>query len=79
MEPAYWEMRRIAQNVQPTTPDAEYDRLEVSPLPVSRPPMENDPDAPIYRENGGIAWLSPECGRVIPEGRWRILRPLAPA
>jgi hypothetical protein len=78
MEPAYWEMRRIAQHIHPNTPESEYAELEISPRPVDPPPVENDPDTPIDPESGNVPLLSPECGRVVARGGWRVLRPPLP-
>ena len=77
MEPAYWEMRRIAQNVPANTPEAEYAELELSPPPVRPLGPETDADAQIPSEEQDVPLLSLECGRVEQRGGWRVLRPLA--
>ena len=75
MEPAYWEMRRLAQHVGSTSAESEFARLEELPPPTERPFVEHDPDTPLFPEGAGTPLLSPECGRVVAEGRWRVLRP----
>ncbi|MCI4339903.1 MAG: hypothetical protein L3K06_00945 [Thermoplasmata archaeon] len=78
MEPAYWAMRRIAQNIPPSLPESEYAALEVTPPPVAHPGSESDPDAPIEAHSAAVPLLSPECGRVVTQGGWRVLRPAVP-
>lgn len=79
MEPAYWEMRRIAQHVHPNLPELEYATLEVSPRPVLHPPLENDPDRADEPAASEVPLLSLECGRVVERNGWRVLEPVAPA
>ena len=79
MEPAYWAMRRVAQNIPPNTPESEYAELELSPPAITHPMFESDPDAPIGAPEGELPLLSLECGRVVVQGGWRTLRPPIPA
>ena len=79
MEPAYWEMRRISQNVHPNTPETAYAELEVNPRPVVHPPLENDPDRKDSRLDSEVPLLSLECGRVVERNGWRVLQPAASA
>jgi hypothetical protein len=77
MEPAYWQMRRLAQNLPSPTPESEFATLELSTPHSPGPEVRQDPDTPIHVEQGDTPLLDPECGRVTTRGGWRTLRPPA--